>query len=336
MLVGWVPVVAYLGCFRGADGRLEPLGLPDSRGPWFLVVLGLSAATASIPVLLTARGAGGGGYTSMFGTGGIEPLRVAEIFQRMLLPWPVAQGNEGPVFSLPALTFLVALVLGLRTAATDSDWAGHARRSMVLGLALPAIGTVLYLPWPTYWAPYGLPFLVGFSVLIATAITSAERRSPKLGIAVRAITALGVLLVMAPPVHLVRRLAARQDVNVALAGALPARTHADSVIIALSVPPRPGIPGIGSALRKYALVLDPGAVLPPVIDAHCPDVGERLRRGLGRTVVISYADQCGRLPTATLTARRSFHYFDLSRMRVVGDSILAQLLDPIDLPRPPR
>jgi hypothetical protein len=336
MLVGWVPIIAYLGCFLGADGRLEPIRAPDSRGRWLLLSLTVGTVAASIPVLVTASGSARQGYTSMFGLGGIDPLRAAEIFQRMLLPWPVAQGNEGPVFSLPALAFLIALVVGLRTATADAEWGAHARRALVLGLALPAIGTALYLPWPTYWAPYGLPFIVGLSVLVAIAVTAAERRSPRLGLGVRLVTALGIVLTVAPPVHLVRRLAARQDVNVALARALLSRTGADSVIVALAVPPQSGIPGIGSALRKYALVLDSGARLPPALDAHCPQVSERLRRGLGRTVLISYGDQCGPLPVATLAARRAFRYFDLARLRIVTDTIQAQLLDPMDLPRAPR
>jgi hypothetical protein len=336
MMVGWVPVIAYLGCFLGTDGRLEPIRMPEARGRWLLGCLGLGTAAAAVPVLLTAAGGTGEGYTSMFGSGGTDLGRIAEIFQRMLLPWPVAQGNEGPAFSVSALIFLVALVLGLMKAAADPEWGGHARRSMALGVALPVIGTVLYAPWPTYWAPYGLPFLVGFSVLVATAITAAERRSPRWGVAVRVLAVIGLLLVVPPPVHLARRLAARQDVNVALARALLSRTRADSVIVALSVPPRPGIPGIASALRKYALVLQRDVDLPPAIDAYCPAVGERLRRGLGRTVVISYTDQCGRLPVATLTARQRFRYFDLSRLRIITDSVQAHLLDPLNPPGSPR
>jgi hypothetical protein len=310
--------------------------MPDSRGRWLLVCIGIGAVVASIPVLVTATGGTGGGYTSMFGRGGIDPLRAAEIFQRMLLPWPTGQGTEVLVFSLPSLAILVALALGLRAGATDAESGAHFRRMIVLGLALPAIGTALYLPWPTYWAPYGLPFLVGLSVLIATAVTAAERRAPKLALGVRVAAALGVVVVMAPTVQLVRRLAARQDVNVMLARALLSKTRADTVIVALAVPPTPGIPGIASALRKYALVLESSADLPPAIDVHCPEIGERLRRGIRRTVLISYSDQCGRLPASTLTVRQAFRYFDLARMRLVSDSMQAQLLDPFDFRRMPR
>ncbi len=332
MLIGWVPVIAFLGCCLGDDGRLGPVRRTDRRGIWLLGSVGIASVLTAVPVLLTAAGGRSEGYSAMFGRTGVDTARVAEIFQRMLLPWPIAQGNEGPVFALPAALVLVALVVGLRAGThAPPDWAAHVRRAMALGLALPLIGTVLYAPWPTYWAAYGLPFLVGLALLVATAVTSAERHSRRLGLVVRGFAAAALLIVMAPPVHLVRRLAARQDVNVALARALLSRARADSVIVALSVPPQPRVPGIGSALRKYAQVLDPAAALPPAVDAHCPDVAARLRRGLARTVLISYGDQCGRLPVATLTARQRFRYFDLGRMRPVTDSIQAQLLDPLDL-----
>jgi hypothetical protein len=264
----------------------------------------------------------------MFGSGGLSLLRIAGIAQRMLVPWPVAQGAEGPVFALPAALFVLTLICGLSTAAGDRDWGDHARRAFAVGLSLPALGTILYLPWPTYWASYGLPFLVGPALLIAIAVTSAERRSRPWGWTARALATAGLLTVVAPPVHLARLLAARQEVNVALAQALLAHDAADSIIVALVIPPRPGLPGIGTALRNYALVLHPGAQLPPALDAQCAEVAARFRRGLGRTVIISYGDQCGQLPIVTSSMRRSFRYFDMGHFRPVVDSIRADLLDP--------
>jgi hypothetical protein len=272
----------------------------------------------------------------MIGRGGLDLGRAAELCQRMVLPWPVAQGSETAVYSLSAVVFLVALIGGLGVAGADPERRAPVRRVMILGLAMPLIGMLLYLPWPTYWAPYGLPFLVGFALLLATAVTAAERRSPRSGLVARSLAAFGILLVVPPPVHLVRRLAARQDLNVELSRSLLARTGSDSLIVALAVPPQPGVPGMGSALRKYALVLEPGAALPAAIDSHCPDVAQRLRRGLTRTILISYSDQCGRLPITTITVRQTFRYFDLARMRIVRDSVEAQLLDTHDVSQAPH
>lgn len=328
MLVAWAPVVAYLGCYLGPDGRLRHIRMPDLRGGWLLASVGTATAAASVPIVLVATGLQQNGYATMFGQGGLSPLRIAGIAQRMLVPWPVAQGAEGPLFALPALLFVLTLICGLNVASADEDWRDHTARAWAVGLALPAMGTIFYTPWPTYWAIYGLPFLVGPALLIAIAVTSAERRSRRWGWTVRALATACLLTVIAPPVQLARRLAARQEVNVALAQELLAHEAADSIVVALVIPPRAGLQGIGTALRNYALVLHPGAKLPPALDAQCADVAARFRRGLGRTVIISYGDQCGQLPIATISMRRSFRYFDLGRFRPVVDSIRADLLDP--------
>jgi hypothetical protein len=328
MLVAWAPVVAYLGCYLGPDGRLQRIRTPDRRGRWVLGSVGITTAAASVPIILAAAGLQRQGYATMFGQGGLSPLRIAEIAQRMLVPWPVAQGAEGPLFALPALLFVLALICGLNAGTADLGWRDHTARAGAVGLALPAMGTILYSPWPTYWALYGLPFLVGPALLIAIAVSNAERRSRRWGWTARALAIACLLTVIAPPVHLARRFAARQEVNVALAHELLAHAAADSIVVALVIPPRAGLPGIGTALRNYALVLHPIATLPPALDAECADVAARYRRGLGRNVIISYGDQCGQLPIATISMRRSFRYFDLGRFRTVVDSIRADLFDP--------
>ena len=83
-------------------------------------------------------------------------------------------------------------------------------------------------------------------------------------------------------------------------------------------------------MREYALIVKPGAVLPAVIDAVCADALARGKRpgGLGRTVVISYADQCGPIASATFSASHAFGYFDLDRLAPRRDSIRADLFDP--------
>ena len=328
MLIAWVPVVAYLGWCLGPDGRLRPIRVPGQREAWLLASVGLATVAAAVPIVLAATGLKATGYAGIFGQGILSPSRVAAIAQRMLVPWPVALGAEGMVFALPALLFVLTLLCGLNAASADPGWRDHASRAWVLGLALPAMGTILYTPWPTYWALYGLPFLVGPSLLLAVAITSAERRSTRFRWTARVLATGCVLTVLAPSGHSARRFAARQEVNVALARELPAHLAADSIVVALVIPPTSGLPGIGTALRNYALLFHPPVRLPPALDAQCADVVTRFRRGLGRTVVISYGDQCGPLPVASISVRRHFRYFDLGRFQPALDSIRADLFDP--------
>jgi len=332
MLIAWVPVVAYVGWYLGPDGRLRSIRVPGERGGWLLASVGFATVAAAVPIALAALSLKPTGYATIFGQGTLSPGRIAVIAQRMLVPWPVAQGAEGLAFALPALLFVLTLLCGVNAASADPRWRDHTSRAWVLGLALPAMGTILYTPWPSYWALYGLPFLVGPALLVAIAVTSAERRSLRSRWTARVLATGCVLTVIAPSVHSARRFAARQEVNVALAHELPAHPAADSIVVALVIPPRTGLPGIGTALRNYALLFHPLDTLPPALDAQCADVVTRFRRGLGRTVIISYGDQCGQLPVSTISMRRHFRYFDLGRFRLVVDSIRADLFDPAAFP----
>ncbi len=330
MFVAWVPVVAYLGCFTDPGGRLERVQWPDARGRWLTVALAACTAVASVPVLLTMRNMRAQGYAAGFGSGALSLDRAADILQRMILPWPAGIGNEGLSMMIPALLFLITIAIGYLAAGDDADWAPHARRVMLLGLALPLIGTLLYLPWPVFWPAYGIAFAAGPALMLAIAITSVERFSARAGWAARIAAAVCVALAAASSVHLAARMAARQAVDAGMAMALLSHTAADSVVVALVVPPRT-LPGaIGPAMRDYALNAQPSAVLPPAIDAQCADALARGRRpgGLGRTVIISYSDQCGPVTSATLTLRQTFRYFDLSDLRLAPDSIRADLFDP--------
>lgn len=330
MLIAWVPVVAYLGCFLQEDGQLAPIARPDLRGRWIIASLGAGTLIAALPVLRAMRAMKQQGYASQFGSGGLSTDRVIDIAQRMALPWPLGLGGDGAMMMMPALLFLVALILGAVAARGDGAWWPHARRAMLLGLAIPAVGTLLYSPWPVYWPSYGFPFVVGPALLLAIAVTSAERSSVRAGNAARAAALLCVVMVIAPSSHLANRMAARQTVDAEMARALLDRPAADSVIVALVVPPRAATVGIGPAMREYALIVRPGAALPPVIDAVCADAMARGKRpgGLGRTVIISYADQCGPIASATFSTSRAFGYFDLDRLSPSRDSIRADLFDP--------
>jgi hypothetical protein len=332
MLVAWTPIVAYLGCYLHDRGRLDPIKRPDARGTWVVSAVAIGTLTASIPVLLAIVRMKGEGYATLFG-GGSSLSRIAEIAQRMLVPWPVAQAGEGPVLMLPAVLFVLAIVLGFRAARSVPGWEPHARRATMLGLTLPILGTALYAPWPVYWPPYGLPFLFGSGLVLAIAVTSAEGRSPRSALVARVTAVLCVALVIAPSVHRARRLAARQEVSAGLAMRLLEHRGVDSTIVALVIPPRSALVGIGPALREYAIAMRPGSVVPPARDAQCAEVVTRFRRGLGRNAIISYVDQCGALPATTISVRRVFRYFDIERFSLVTDSIRADLFDPRSPPR---
>ncbi|MGH7561189.1 MAG: hypothetical protein ACRENB_09215, partial [Gemmatimonadales bacterium] len=313
-------------------GRLGALGAPDRQGRWVLASVGIATAAASIPVIVAVMGQQGESYARLFGRGGLGLPRILEIAQRMIFPWPANRLEDPAALALPAALFAVTLLLGL-ASTPDPLWTRHARRAMALGLALPVLATALYTPWPVYWAPYGLPFGFGPALMLATAVTSAESRSKVLGLAARVAAGACLLLVIPPSVRLARQLAARQEVNVAVARSLLDRSGTDSTIVAVAVLPEEAEHGLGATLRRYAATLEPAASLPPARDAQCREVGERIRRGLGRSVIISYSDHCGQFPVATLVVRRTFRYFDFTRLSLATDSIRADLYDPL---RPPR
>jgi hypothetical protein len=112
---------------------------------------------------------------------------------------------------------------------------------------------------------------------------------------------------------------------VALLGQVP---RADRIVVARRELLAQAWTGTGPTLRRYALATGAAAELPPAEDLTCTDAAQLLQRGIGRTVVISYHQNCGPLGGQSATLMRRFAYLraDWGGIAVATDSIGADLL----------
>jgi hypothetical protein len=194
----------------------------------------------------------------------------------------------------------VLLVAGLavRGRRSRSRWDAWLPIAMATGLV--AIGAVMYSPWPYYLGFYGLPFLLGPSLLLALGVSALfEGAAPGVRLAV----VVGVVAVLLPPAVEAQRMAAeagaRQQAVGALAGRLQQLAAADSILTAMPYRPQQPWQGRGPALRRYALATAAATALPPAADILCSEAGGRLRLHDAPGLLLSFSDACGSLPAPT-------------------------------------
>jgi hypothetical protein len=314
MLIACVPFVLLLA-MRDSSGRMT------YRTRRVLMVVAMTAvgcAVALVPVVLAAFGATSESFTAAYGAGSFTPAWYAELVSRMLLLKPVLfPGN---------LILAVVLLTGLLVALERKD-----RPALVLAgiaLSLPLVAAVLYLPWPKFEQFYGLPYLLGLALLLAVALTQIERRwqHGKLLAYAGCVVALGYHALNAA--QSARESAARQVVNARVADVLASHSRGDSVVVAMSYLVRQSWQGTGPTLQRYALAAPPGARVGAATDVPCAEGGRRYKEGLGRSVLVTFSNQCGSLPRGAVTVREHYSYLDWATLRVVHDSLRADILLP--------
>ncbi len=229
----------------------------------------------------------------------------------------------------PANLFLVVTSLGgLGVALSRPEARRHALLVATLGVGLPAIGALCYLPWPYFNPFYALPFLVGPALLLATAVTAVERHVPQARGISYAGAAATTLFAGFASAWVARVTIANQQVNGELAHLLPAYESVDSIMVAQPFTPPQKWQGPGPTLVRYAIGMGLATQLPPAVDVTCAESRPLLQRPLGNTLLISYTFYCGALPGATRRVRQYFRYLDYTSLAVATDSVGADLFAP--------
>ena len=325
MLVIWVPAVLLIGLTRVSDGRL----ILRRRDP-AAVRFGLGALAgglaASLAVLYVARKTSVAGYAATYGEASPTLARFGEIFQRQFLPWPITGRNDGTVMLLGALLFIGVILAGLRAGLRDPARRGISVRALWLGLGLPVLGTLVYLPWPVYSPFYGYPFVFGSAVLLASALTSLQARGPRAERWGGAAAVAAVVLAMPHAVHLARAAAAQQEVMTAVARVLPEARGAQRIVAAVAALPAQAWQGTGPSLARYAMATTPGLTLPPAQDLLCGEAGKLLSDGSSGIALISFSTNCGAIPGAQLVIRRDYSYWQWEPPGLRRDSVRADVL----------
>jgi hypothetical protein len=329
MLVGAVPLVIVAAVARGADGRLSR---PDTgpRARRFAAWIGAATALALGIVVWAAHRAGSVGFGTSYGASSISAGRFVALWQTIIAPEAGLPGLG--LWLRPAnLAFLALAGLGAAEAWRAAADRGHLTAVAILGLGLPAIGAALYVPWPYFNFFYGLPFLAGPALLLATGVTALQRTPlPRLAAAL----GLGVLVTGAGVTsgQLAAAGMARQVVDHDVAAALSA-VPGDSIIVFEPYLPQQAWQGTGPTLVRYALALGLADRLPPAIDLPCGKAAAALESGRGRHTFITYTDRCGAFRDAAIRLRAGYRYLDWTGLR--SDTLEADIIGPAPA-GPPR
>lgn len=325
MLFGAVPFVVLVAVARDAEGRLAWPRL-DRRTRALLVWVTAGTGVALAAVAWAARGVGAAGFSASYGATSVSASRYLSLWQQIITPTGVRPGLA--TWLLPANLMLLAVCgAGIRLAWRDPLARVHLRLVLALGAGLPAIGAALYLPWPYFNLFYGLPFLIGPALVLATAVTSL--RAAGRGPAVAAAAGVAVLIAFAgaSAARTARTDATRQRVDGDVAAALPGRA-ADSIVVIEPFLPQQAWQGTGPTLARYAVAMGLAPHLPPATDVTCDQAARMLAAGPGRDLFISYSDRCGRLRTVDRRIVHAYRYLDLPGLRLATDTIEADIVGP--------
>jgi hypothetical protein len=329
MLVVLTPFVLGLALRSADDGHETRPAADDGRIWWLLGGTTIALVIALAAVAWVALHAPRDAYAAEYGAAPVDAGRALDLAARMLLPMRAEYAPHIRLGLLPAnLAFAVLVVVGWRAAlskpATRRRWLPIAGAAAVL----LAVGTVTYLPWPTFNEFYGLPFLLTPALLLAGAVSALESTSKLAGRLALAATAAVVGLCAMSAGYASRQSMARREVNYELARLIGAHPELDSVVVAMPFISSQRWQGVGPTLRRYAAALYPGARLPHVDDVLCAETIPLYRSGMPGAMLITYADRCGSFPVSTRTIRRTYSYLYWPSLAVRIDSARADVLAP--------
>lgn len=308
MLVLWVPVVMLIALTRGPDRRLSTWW-HDPAARRFLIATGVLTAAALVPVLLVARIAHATGYAATYGSAPLRIDRLLEIFQRQFLPWPITGRSDGILMLGSALAFVGVIGLGIRIGLADPEWRRHCLLVLAIGIGLPLLGALAYLPWPVYSPFYGYPFLFGPALLLSTALTVLAARRQRAARLAPVLAVVPILLAIPATARLAANAAAQQVVMTELARALTEAQGTTRIVVAVPQLPAQAWQGLGPSLARYADATIPGLVLPPAEDIVCADAAKLLQSGPPGITLISLSNTCGSIPGARIVVRSAFRYW---------------------------
>lgn len=326
IMVVFCPVVFFLACGRNDAGEWL---LPRLTKPAVGLAAMIAAAVAIVALLvLDARAnLGALGYGTSYGQGELTVARIVDLFARMTLPHQVA-GDLWVAMIYPAtLAFLVAVALGLAVMLRQLP-RRQVCGSLAFALLIPALGAAVYLPWPKFNSFYGMPFILGSSLILAWGV-SAIGREGRLGKALAGmITAVIIGYAMLATDRSLQVSAASLRVNHGLAMKLASLgPQATIAIVGPTEGPR-ALPVKPHELKSYSAAMGMASLsaLPTVHEAPCQALGQILEGALGPMSVISYSYGCGRLKTPSWSTVVVYRYRDWLTLRSREDSVAADLL----------
>jgi hypothetical protein len=148
-------------------------------------------AVGVLPILVAYRSAGSGSFATQYAASAPVPSDIFGGAIAALIPFAPVIDEGTPSIAVPLVALLVLLFAGWHEALRVADSRRHRLNILVLALAVPIVGSVVYAPWPFYQLIYALPFLTAGALLVGQA-TSSLLSSARAGI----VGALSVVIVL--------------------------------------------------------------------------------------------------------------------------------------------
>ena len=328
MLAALVPFVLLIACTSDGDGGWRRPSM-RRRDVWLVAVVAGGALVVLTSVAVVALRASTGAFVSDYGVGSLSFDRFIYSFTAILLP---VSGLFAPRFSAvqlsASLVYCVIVATGVWLSRSDPLLKRRWSPLVVGALMLPAVGALVYLPWPYFQNFYGLPFLLGPALLLAIATTAIARVRPSWRWAAYA----GCLAILCQgamaAAHDSRSAIAVRKINRVLVSEIAAQPSVDSVVVAMRYLPSQPWQGLGPTLGRYAKAVLPDQRIPDISDALCSATLPMLREGVGNAILVTYSSQCGAFPVPARVLRYYYTYLQWPTLRPKRDSLVVGILGP--------
>jgi hypothetical protein len=328
VLIAVAPLLVLLACTTSPSGAwVTPRASSRNLGLIALVAAAVGAIVVRAMRILEAAPANS--YGSSFGTGPTTLGHAAAIVAQLWLPVQGAEsGLVHPVFFPGNLLFLLLLATG------SAAWLSHEFRlrtywrDLLIGVGLPLVAVLAYLPWHKFAPFYAVPFLVGTTLIYGRALSSLMARVGSApGFATFNWLVASVMCAFAA-VRMTGSYSARRAVD-AQSAAMIGRSGPSLQITVVSgtVPLQPWW-GLGATLRRQASALgypDSGGV---VRDSVCATEGPDPSHAAAGPLLLIYVEPCKGLDRPTRVITRYSRYPDLLSLRLQTDSVRVEVFDP--------
>jgi hypothetical protein len=225
--------------------------------------------------------------------------------------------------------YLSLVIFGWYVRLRQRDQLVTTLRLLGLILLLPALGALVYLPWPGFPDLYGLPFLITPAIMLAVALDAIVRHLSAMRYLAFGAATFVILSTAVQAQHVARAVSARNELDHALLGRLSQFSSVDTIYVGSPAGhPAPWRLGARIARARTAYTDAGSAHQPPIKDVACDELHERERRLSGNLLLVSYAQVCGSIDHPTVTLIRRFSYLDPTALSVRPDSFRVDLLGP--------
>ena len=289
------------------------------------MAVGAGAIVGLVPVAIVALSAPGDAYTNEFGAR-LRPLGdIAAHWTLGVIPFGVGSAFPARLVGLALLAFIGMIVAGWRVRLRHAT--STPRRDawiLAIALALPLLGALAYVPWPSYNRFYAIPFLLGGSLLVALAISGLQTHAARLAPTSVMVWVIFLVFGAADAAALAARQTVRQRVNRILVARLAGlKDRSDTVLLAAEQQPPTFWQGIGPTLQRYGEAYD--LDMPVIINERCNTA--RARAQAGEKVVIFYQSLCPNTVTNDPIVQRYWRVA-LPSPRPVVDSMRVDVVVP--------